>query len=137
LGSSYLTRVYSLPTKPKVLAPGRTGTTQRKKMNMKNKSNIAKVALTVSLLVGGGVAATGMANAATNANKTKAAKIIKKKAAKKTSASAQAVTSTTVPSVPGSAGAADSHMGRRGGPVNLDNVAKVLGITTAELQTEL
>ena len=104
---------------------------------MKNKSNIAKVALTVGLLVGGGVAATGMANAASNSNKSKAAKIIKKKAATKSSASAQAVTSTTIPSVPGSAGADDGHMGHRGGPVNLDNVAKVLGLTTTELQTEL
>ena len=77
--------------------PERPGPLHEKRINMKNKSNIAKVALTVGLLVGGGVAATGMANAASNANKSKAAKIIKKKVAKKSTASAQAVTSTTVP----------------------------------------
>ena len=109
---------------------------------MKNKSNIAKVALTVGLLVGTGAAAfgvTSVANAATS-SQGKAAKILKKKAAKKTTASnkstasAQAVTSTTVlQTTTGNA----SSMEHRGGPVNLDNVANVLGITAAELRTEL
>ena len=112
---------------------------------MKNKSNIAKVALTVGLLVGTGAAAfgvTSVANAATS-SQGKAAKILKKKAAKKSTASnkstasAQAVTSTTVPAVPQSIGGEADGMRHRGGPINLDNVAKVLGITTTELQTEL
>ena len=112
---------------------------------MKNKSNIAKVALTVGLLVGTGAAAfgvTSVANAATS-SQGKAAKILKKKAAKKSTASnkstasAQAVTSTTVPAVPQSIGGEADGMRHRRGPINLDNVAKVLGITTTELQTEL
>ena len=112
---------------------------------MKNKSNIAKVALTVGLLVGTGAAAfgvTSVANAATS-SQGKAAKILKKKAAKKSTASnkstasAQAVTSTTVPAVPQSISGEADGMRHRRGPINLDNVAKVLGITTAELRTEL
>ena len=111
---------------------------------MKNKSNIAKVALTVGLLVGTGAAAFGVANAATStSSQGKAAKILKKKAAKKSTAtsgataSAQAVTGSTVPAVPQSIDGDADGMRHRGGPINLDNVAKVLGITTTELQTEL